>query len=164
MRLWPKDTLFWPKSANNAIDSTCKRVEFVFEFEFEFKPQFDGVNAVGVFLAESFSHLRNLLGWLASLSAHLAASPAPPLFFFFSSCFFFFFSICNSKCSSDLRFIIPMKAETLLPWFLFHFFGFLLSPASCCWLIKADTPHKVWFRRVLDDQEIKFNFIVAAPQ
>lgn len=98
-----------------------------------------------------------LLTWRLHLP-RLSSSSSPLVFFFF------FFSICNSKCSSDLRFIIPMKAETLLPWFLFHFFGFLLSPASCCWLIKADTPHKVWFRRVLDDQEIKFNFIVAAPQ
>jgi len=110
------------------------------------------------FLAESFSHLRNSLGWLASLSAHLAAPPPKPPS-----------SICNSKCSTDLRFIIPMKAETLLPWFLFHFFGFFYFhlPVSCVFflfhfLVAQKTESLVRFRGELDDQEIKFNFIVAA--
>jgi len=112
------------KCANNTIEWGF---EFDFDFKFEFQCDFDGgadggvdrVNAAGVSRRKFLAPAQ--LTWM---TCQLVCSPGrstpqkPPS------------SICNSKCSTDLRFIIPMKAETLLPWFLFHFFGFLLSLAS----------------------------------
>lgn len=136
---WPPDICsLGRKCANNTIiDSTDEwNLNFEFEFEIDF---FCKVNAVGVWKFLSFfrvSHLPNgvfaaiFLFFSAAMTWQLVCSPGPktalapatpppPPF----HNHFFYFQLPN--CSTDwLRFIIPMKAETLRLCFLFHFFFF----------------------------------------
>lgn len=123
MRLWPPDTLSWPKCANNAIDST--RVLFEFEFQFDI----DGGRVLEWWSqcrcrevsrtccrSRATAHRRHDLPAFASLSAHLA--PPEPLLHLLSSSTP---SISNSQRVAFHNTRVPMKAETLLFVSLFRF-------------------------------------------